>query len=114
MTRRQERGVVIVLMFVLAGFLEYLGSIGWRINLVPAQYVGYLVAGITMLALAGVNIWHKGPLDPNDDPRQPEIRGRLAACHLTIAAGSHPERAEKWVRTGLLSPAAQYRGVMRP
>ena len=38
------------------------------VNLLPAEYMGYFVGAIATAGLAGVNIWHKGPLDPNDDP----------------------------------------------
>lgn len=69
MTRRQERGLINVLVLVVAGVLVYLGiAKGWRINLLPAQYLGYFVAALGVASLAGVNIWFHGPLDPKNDP----------------------------------------------
>jgi hypothetical protein len=68
MTRQQERGLTNALVFVVAGILVYLGiAQGWRINLLPAQYLGYFVAGLGALSLAGVNIWFHGNLDPKND-----------------------------------------------
>jgi hypothetical protein len=68
MTRQQERGLINALVFVAAGLLVYLGlAKGWRINLLPAQYLGYFVAALGVASVAGVNIWFKGPLDPKYD-----------------------------------------------
>jgi hypothetical protein len=35
---------------------------------VPAEYAGYFLFAVALAGLAGVNIWHRGPLDPRDDP----------------------------------------------
>ena len=68
MSRQTERGVVVVLSFVVAGLLIYLGmEKGWRISFFPAEYVGYLVAALGGLSLAGVNVWFHGDLDPKKD-----------------------------------------------
>jgi hypothetical protein len=77
MSPRQERALINFLVFVVAGVLVFLGMAkGWRINLLPAQYLGYFVAVLGVLSLAGVNIWFHGPLDPkNDKERGPAGEG---------------------------------------
>jgi hypothetical protein len=69
-TRSQERGLGILLLFVTAGLLIFIGMFkGWTISGAPAEYFGYFVGGIGVLGLVGVNIWAVTDLDPRKDPK---------------------------------------------
>jgi len=71
MSRSQQRGVSLVVLFALSGFLVYVGWQGWRVNYIPAQYLGYLIGAFAVVGLCGVNIWHGGPFDRRFDPPPP-------------------------------------------
>lgn len=66
--RVRWRGGFLVGLAVLGGAALYFGNQGWRIEGIPAQYVGYFLLGFTCLGLCGVNIWYGGPLDLRGDP----------------------------------------------
>ncbi|HVK11372.1 MAG TPA: hypothetical protein VM597_21565 [Gemmataceae bacterium] len=68
MTRPQQRAVATGFLLALAALLIYLGFDGVTLKYVPAQYFGYGVAGLGVLAGLGVNVWAGGPLDPRNDP----------------------------------------------
>jgi hypothetical protein len=51
-----------------AGLLFIWGFDGWRINGVPAAWIGYLFIGIGVLDLLGFNTFRGGPLDKRHDP----------------------------------------------
>lgn len=73
MSPRQERAFINVLVFVVAGALVFIGfTKGWRINQIPAEYLGYFVAFLGLLSVAGVNLWFHGPLDPKNDQKRAE------------------------------------------
>ena len=71
MVRGQKRRLALVYLFAVAIGLVWFGFAGWTINLLPAQYLGYLIAAFGVAALCGVNIWYNGPLDPRFDPPTP-------------------------------------------
>jgi hypothetical protein len=45
---------------------------------IPAQYLGFFVMGMAVLAVCGVNVWYGGPLDPRNDPRSEDDHVRSA------------------------------------
>ncbi len=51
-----------------AGLLFIWGFEGWRINGVPASWIGYLFIGLGVLDLLGFNTFRGGPLDKRHDP----------------------------------------------
>jgi hypothetical protein len=51
-----------------AGLLFIWGFDGWRINGVPAAWIGYLCIAIGALDLLGFNTFRGGPLDKRHDP----------------------------------------------
>jgi hypothetical protein len=55
-----------------AGLVLIWGFEGWRINGVPAAWIGYLCIAIGVLSLLGFNPFRGGPLDKRRDP--PEVR----------------------------------------
>jgi hypothetical protein len=65
-TQQAKRYLTLVGIFVASGYFVWLGD-GWRIDSVPAPYVGYLVAAIGVAGLLGLNIWVGGPLDKRKD-----------------------------------------------
>jgi len=68
MTRRQWRVVMMVFLLGFASWMVYLGFDGHLINdVVPAQYLGYLLLAYGFAGLCGWNIWVGGPLDPRND-----------------------------------------------
>jgi hypothetical protein len=46
----------------------YFGNTGLLIKGIPAQYIGYILLGVTGLGAGGVNIWYGGAIDPRFDP----------------------------------------------
>jgi hypothetical protein len=71
-----RRGSLAFLVGV-ASALVYFGTRGLRIQLLPAQYVGYLLFALATLGAAGVNVWYAGPLDPRNDPPPSQPEGDL-------------------------------------
>lgn len=65
--RSWRRGSLFVFWCVALGMV-YAGHQGWKIDLLPAHYLGYFFLLITILGTLGVNIWYGGPLDPRMDP----------------------------------------------
>ncbi len=51
-----------------AGVLFIWGFEGWRINGVPAAWIGYVCIAIGVLDLLGFNTFRGGPLDKRHDP----------------------------------------------
>jgi hypothetical protein len=51
-----------------AGLVFIWGFEGWRINGVPAAWIGYLFIAIGVLDLLGFNTFRGGPLDKRHDP----------------------------------------------
>ena len=51
-----------------AGLVLIWGFEGWRINGVPASWIGYLCIAIGVLDLLGFNTFRGGPLDKRQDP----------------------------------------------
>lgn len=73
MSRRLQRIFTLLFLFGFAALLIYMGFEGWELNDLPAQYVGYLIGGMGVLGLFGVNIWYGGPFDMRfDSPEKPE------------------------------------------
>lgn len=68
MIKRKEKGLALGMILVAAALMIYCGFLGWRVYLLPLQYVGYVLAAIGVAGLAGANIW-VGPfaIDPDDD-----------------------------------------------
>jgi hypothetical protein len=69
MTQQTKRYLSLIIFFGGAGYFVWLGD-GWRIDSVPAQYVGYIFAAIGVAGLLGLNIWIGGPLDKRKDAEQ--------------------------------------------
>lgn len=67
-TRRRWRLGAFLFAFAIGGLLDRFGHQGLLIEGLPAQYFGYVLYGMCVLAAAGVNVWYGGPLDPRFDP----------------------------------------------
>ena len=69
MSRRSQRFVATLGMFLFAGWMIYAGRHGLVFvrSQLPVDYAGYIVAAFGLLGLCGVNIWRGGPLDPQND-----------------------------------------------
>jgi predicted RND superfamily exporter protein len=74
MIKRKEKGIALAMILLAAVLMIYCGYLGWRVYLLPLQYVGYALAVFGVAGLLGVNIW-VGPfaIDPVDD--QTRVRG---------------------------------------
>jgi hypothetical protein len=131
MTRGQQRGVCLAFLFAVGGVAEYFGYEGWRVNSVPAHYLGYAFTAFAVLGLLGVNIWRGGPLDRRFEPPAPEIEadgavfspgddanpyapprasgpGLRSIRIVSVPPGEAPEHVRRsWV--GLVLPLAQGR-----
>ena len=70
MTLRKQRMLVLIGVFVAGGFFVWIGFSGWKIDALPAQYLGYIVLCIGIAGLLGANIWYGGPLDLRHDSKQ--------------------------------------------
>tara|TARA_R110002095_G_scaffold188226_2_gene165505 strand:- start:1181 stop:1687 length:507 start_codon:yes stop_codon:yes gene_type:complete len=66
--RRSWRRGSLVFFFGVAIAFVYAGHQGVQVDLLPAHYLGYFFFVIASLGVAGVNVWHGGPLDPRMDP----------------------------------------------
>lgn len=63
MTLQQKRRLSIVGIFIAAAFFIWIGLDGWLVGAMPAHYLGFIVIGVGIAGLLGMNIWHGGPLD---------------------------------------------------
>ena len=72
MIKREEKGIAIAMVLASAAATIYCGLIGWRVYLVPLQYVGYALAVVGLAGLAGANVW-VGPfkIRPDDGDNVP-------------------------------------------
>ena len=66
-SRRRWRRFGIVYMYLFGAFCVFMGYRGWSVNMIPTHYLGYGVIGLGVAGSLGLNIWYKGPLDPQDD-----------------------------------------------
>jgi hypothetical protein len=67
--RQRKTGRRIMTLWAFgAGLLFIWGFDGWRINGVPAAWIGYLFIAIGALDLLGFNTFRGGPLDKRHDP----------------------------------------------
>ena len=71
-TPGKQRAASLVFLFAASIVLICLGHNGLTLDFIPAEYIGYLLAGLGLLGLLGVNIWYGGPLDRRNDPKPPE------------------------------------------
>jgi hypothetical protein len=56
------------------------GYRGWKIDFLPAQYIGFLFVAFGVLGTFGVNIWYKGPIDPRFDPQEDDTNEHEASA----------------------------------
>jgi hypothetical protein len=67
MTPKQKRTLALVFISAFGMWLFWMGLNGWRINGMPAYYVGGMVLAVAIAGALGVNIWYGGLLDPRLD-----------------------------------------------
>jgi hypothetical protein len=68
--RKRWRRLSLVYIYCVGFALIYAGYRGWKIDFLPAQYIGFLLVAFGVLGTLGVNIWYKGPIDPRYDPQE--------------------------------------------
>ena len=67
MTSKQKRTLALIFIFAFGMWLCWAGINGWRINGLPAYYIGGIVLAVAIAGALGVNIWYGGVLDPRLD-----------------------------------------------
>lgn len=68
MLRSTQRTFSLWVLLAAGALLILLGHRGWLIDeQLPAQYFGVFLLALSLLGFTGVNVWWKGPLDPNQD-----------------------------------------------
>lgn len=84
--RRSWRRGSLVFFFGLAVAFVYAGHRGVQVEFLPAHYLGYFFFAVTALGVAGVNIWHGGPLDPRMDPPRTDSETFEEMSDVSISA----------------------------
>ncbi|HUT30900.1 MAG TPA: hypothetical protein VMX13_13995 [Sedimentisphaerales bacterium] len=72
--RKRWRRLSVVYIICVGVALIYAGYRGWKIDFLPAQYIGFLLLAFGVLGTFGVNIWYKGPIDPRFDPQDGDAK----------------------------------------
>ncbi len=67
--RKHQRAASLLYLLLFSAWLIYLGD-RWKINFISAKYLGFVLGGVAVLGLVGVNIWYGGPLDRRNDPSE--------------------------------------------
>ena len=79
-SRKRWRIISIAYLVIVGAVLTHEGFNGWRINFVPANWLGYFLIGFAVLGMFGVNIWIGGPFDLRLDQKA-ELAARSKNDH---------------------------------
>jgi hypothetical protein len=86
MTIQHKRAATLAGVFAASVFFIWAGSEGWKIESVPAQYVGYVTLFLGVAGLLGFNIFRGGPFDPERDPAPGEQKAVFRPSRLNLLA----------------------------